>query len=236
MGFASGKIKELIWGRNQAPANVAQLPGPEVDLPRVLQSVVRFAETKQIIDQVLHAQTERKLRSLAVLSELAQEGRTLFTAVVALGYGQLMRKKVLVVDCSTMRNPDSLTLDRLLDFDDSSEEGKRGEVRRTLSANVSLVRLSEWAEERDAMAEYEVKTLLESVGRSFDLVLFDTCAMGVKNRNNLDPIAIARRCDASMLVVSARTSSRGGLVDIRNRLRKERLELLGLASNDGVTS
>ncbi|MGZ3685894.1 MAG: hypothetical protein ACXVCI_18685, partial [Bdellovibrionota bacterium] len=71
-------------------------------------------------------------------------------------------------------------------------------------------------------------------GRDFDLVIFDTCAMAAKNRNNLDPIAIARRCDAAVLLVSKRSATRTLLHEIRERLKKEKLELLGIAVNDGV--
>jgi Mrp family chromosome partitioning ATPase len=209
------------------------MPGPDADLPRTLQNIVRFAETKQILDQILHAQRERKFRSLAILSELPREGRSIFTAVLATGFGQLVRQKVLAVDCNTARSPHSLTLERLLESDELAGE-KADQVRKTLSVNVSLVQLKDWAEGMDAIAEYEVKNLMDGPGRSFDLALFDTCALAAKNRNNLDPIAIARRCDASILLVSRRSETRSMHSQLRERLRKEKLEVLGIVHNEGI--
>jgi Mrp family chromosome partitioning ATPase len=211
-----------------------QMPAREVDLPRALQSVVRFAETKQILDHLLSAQRERKVRSLAILSEMPREGRSLFTATLATSFGQLVRQKVLVVDCNTHRSPHSLTLERLLESDELAAQEKLEQVRKTLSVNVSIVRLRDWAEGMETMAEYEVKSLMDGPGKNFDLAIFDTCAMAAKNRNNLDPIAIARRCDAAVLLVSKRSATRALMADIRERLKKEKLELLGIAVNEGV--
>lgn len=224
--------------RGQKPSErellVMQMPSREVDLPKAVQSVVHFAETKQIIDQIYHMQSDRKVKSLAILSEIPREGRSLFSATLALGFGQLVRKKVLVVDCHTVRGPYSLSLERLLEADELADDARDDDVRKTLSANVSLLRLRDWAEQRDAMAEYEVQNLVDGPGKHSDLVIFDTCAMGIKNRNNLDPIAIARRCDAAILVVSKRSGSRGMLYEIRERLRKEKLEVLGVVHNEGI--
>jgi Mrp family chromosome partitioning ATPase len=211
-----------------------QMPAREVDLPRALQSVVRFAETKQILDHLLSAQRERKVRSLAILSEMPREGRSLFTATLATSFGQLVRQKVLVVDCNTHRSPHSLTLERLLESDELAAQEKLEQVRKTLSVNVSIVRLRDWAEGMETIAEYEVKSLMDGPGKNFDLAIFDTCAMAAKNRNNLDPIAIARRCDAAVLLVSKRSATRALMADIRERLKKEKLELLGIAVNEGV--
>jgi Mrp family chromosome partitioning ATPase len=211
-----------------------QMPSRELDLPRALQSVVRFAETKQILDHLLSAQRERKLRSLAILSELPREGRSLFAATIATSFGQLVRQKVLVVDCNTHRSPHSLTLERLLESDELAEQEKLEQVRKTLSVNVSIIRLRDWAEGMETMAEYEVKSLMDGPGKNFDLAIFDTCAMAAKNRNNLDPIAIARRCDAALLLVSRRSATRTLMHEIRERLKKEKLDLLGIAVNEGV--
>ena len=236
MSFFLNRLSQNLFRRRPSTEELLrqQLPGPEVDLPRTLQSVVRFAETKQILDQLLQAQRERKMRSLAVLSELPREGRSLFTATLATSFGQLVKQKVLVVDGSTQRGSYSLSLERLLESDELSEDTHVKQVRRTLSVNVSLVRLRDWAEGMDTIAEYEVKSLMDGPGKNFDLAIFDTCAMAAKNRNNLDPIAIARRCDAAVLLVSRRSATRAMLGEIRERLKKEKLELLGIVLNEGV--
>lgn len=236
MPFGLGKLKQFLTSRRPTQEELLrmQMPGRDTDLPRALQTVVRFAETKQILDQLLQAQRERKVRSLAILSEMPREGRSLFSATLATSFGQLVRQKVLVVDCNTHRNPNSLSLERLLESDEIPADEKVEQVRKTLSSNVSLVRLRDWAEGLDSIAEYEVKNLMDGPGKDFDLAIFDTCAMAAKNRNNLDPIAIARRCDAAILVVSRRSGTRMLLHEIRERLKKEKLELLGIALNEGI--
>ena len=116
------------------------------------------------------------------------------------------------------------------------DEGVAGmeEIRKTLTLNVSFLKLKDWAEHFGTIAEYDVKSILDGPGKGFDLVIFDTSPMAAKNRNNIDPIAVARRCDASLLLVSPRTSSRSQLVNLRERIRREKLDLLGLMVNEGV--
>lgn len=236
MAFSFAQIAQLFRSKRVTNEEllVQQMPTADVDLPKALGSVVRFAETKQILDQIVHAQSERKVRSITVLSELPREGRSLFTAALAMSFAQLVRQKVLVVDCHTLRGPYSLSLERLLETDELGEEDRHEKIRNTISPNVSIVRLRDWAEQRDAVPEYEVKSLIDGPGKGFDLIVFDTCAMAAKNRNNLDPVAIARRCDTAVLVVSARSSSRSTMHEIRERIKKEKLDLLGIVRNEGI--
>ncbi len=232
------KLTRFFQSRRPSNAELLnqQMPAREVDLPKALLSVARFAETKQILDQVLHAQRDQKIRSIAILSELPREGRSLFAATLATSFGHLVRQKVLVVDCNTRGGPHSLTLERLLESDEVSEEARRKMVRETLSVNVSLMGLRDWAEKKETIAEYEVESLMNGPGKDFDLAIFDTCAMVSKNRNNLDPIAIARRCDAAILLVSRRSGTRGLLQELRERLKKENLDLLGIVFNEGISA
>ena len=63
-----------------------------------------------MVYKIAALQQEKGLRSLAILSSLQGEGKTLFCAALALGYAEICQSRVLVVDTTTYHHPRSLIL------------------------------------------------------------------------------------------------------------------------------
>src|SRR5262249_32886032 len=82
-----------------------------------LKEVAHYAEVKRIADHLLLLQRQKQFRSLAVLSLFPGEGKTLFTALMAMAYTQANHNRVLALDTTTLHTPRSLRLKQCLDPD-----------------------------------------------------------------------------------------------------------------------
>src|SRR5258706_1278156 len=75
---------------------------------------IHYSELKQLAFKIEALQQEKAFRSLAVLSCLAGEGKTLFCAALAMAYVQTRRTSVLVIDTTTHQSEGSLVLKQCL--------------------------------------------------------------------------------------------------------------------------
>jgi hypothetical protein len=217
-------------------------PPKNVNVLERIREFSRFTETRQILDRILRAQAQAQgqPRAIAILSESAGEGKTLLAAALAVGYSDLGRTRALVIDAATpglRESESSLRLDRALEADELSGPGSP--IRRTLSVQVDLLSLAEWTENSPGgLPETRVSEIVSSLAPVYGLILFDTTALGSKNRDRLDPLAVARRCDSSIIVISrvilSQSTYGDGLHAIQDRLRRERLPLLGVVHNEGI--
>src|SRR5262249_25603828 len=80
-----------------------------------LSDAVQYAEVKRLVDQIMRLQHQKGFRSLAVLSLFPGEGKTLFSAALALAYTSIGQARALVVDTTTLHNPTSLILKQCFD-------------------------------------------------------------------------------------------------------------------------
>lgn len=231
------RIRDLIQQWHQKPPTEqelrAQLPAPDTNSLAALRDFIQFAEMKQVLDHVLLLRNHRKLSTVAIVSEAPREGKTFFAAALALAWGEMVGKKVLLVDTSTFTGPWSLELLSILECDEA--KATRGQPVRTLSKNVHVLQLKDWKNDEGAgFAEYQLDRFIQAQKEQFDLVIFDTCALSATNRNNFDPVSISRRCDGALLVISQREARGGGMVTLKDRMDRERLPVLGVVKNSGA--
>jgi Mrp family chromosome partitioning ATPase len=165
-------------------------------------------------------QEDEQFNSVAVLSELNSEGKTLVTASLALAYSDRLKKKVLVIDTASERGATS-ALAELLDKTET----------------VDVVALRDWsglkkgADGGQDADEYQLKILLTQVASQYGLILVDTCALSRRNRNNLDPAVIGRQCDAAILVSADSGAPDEVSVQNRKRLVASGVNLVGMVHN-----
>jgi Mrp family chromosome partitioning ATPase len=179
---------------------------------------------KHLLDRLLMLQEEDKFTSVAVLSELNDEGKTFVTAALALAYTDRLKKRVLVVDTSTPPPAKA---------GESAPAGQVGQLHELLDKvdTVDVITFREWsglAKGQDA-DEYQLKILLSQVG--YGLILVDTCALMRRNRNNLDPAVIGRQCDAAVLVSAGTEVSDEISDENRKRLITSGVNLVGMIHN-----
>src|SRR5262245_21117411 len=79
-------------------------------LQRSFQEYVQYAEVRHLAFNIVALQQEKMFHSLAVLSGLPGEGKTLVCAALAMAYADACRTKVLIVDTASVHNKHSLIL------------------------------------------------------------------------------------------------------------------------------
>lgn len=212
---------------------------PKLTLVERLTDMTHYTEFKQLVYAISALQTEKGFRSLAVLSALQGEGKTLFCAALATAYAEICQTRVLVVDTTTYHHPKSLDLRQCLNSTSSMidflplEKGKIttfGSTRRhdgdapvSSHPNVSV------SSETDQSI---IRQVAEEGAKQHSLVLLDTVPLGAKNRNNIDPLLVARLADASLLVVSPKLLNSPNLSETLKVLDDPALHLIGLVSNE----
>jgi Mrp family chromosome partitioning ATPase len=151
--------------------------------------------------------------SFTILSEYPGEGRSFFSAVLAAGLANLeSNRRCLLVDASAQFPAQSTLLNRLTETLD----------------RVDIVRLRE--------DEGELKAILEGASGQYEHVIVDTCALSRHNRNNLDPVLLARQTTGAILL-SSRLSLGGEKSELgRGRLAEAGVKLLGIVYNERAES
>jgi Mrp family chromosome partitioning ATPase len=219
-----------------------------------LQEYVHFSEIKQMAFNVAALQQEKAFHSLAVLSFYPAEGKTLFCAALAMVYAETCRTKVLVVDTTTFQNPGSLVLKEC--FNGSTPDvhvttleelrhvtggagpsvvetrmdigpALKAEVVRDRTVSVTIPKGNDFS---------LIKKLSEDRSKQYGLVLLDTAPLAAKNRNNVDPMLVARLSEASVLVVSRHLLTAPKVSATLKELEDPSLHLIGLVSNEAYTT
>jgi Mrp family chromosome partitioning ATPase len=217
-------------GDDEGPREWKTTKQPEAKGP--LFEFIRYTEFKRLLGQISTTLDRDGLKTVAVLSEMPGEGKTFFVSALALGYSLLLNRKVLVVN--TTNQPQGRELFHRTIFQKESESMARpGEVV-AVSRTIDL--LSPFQDEDGAIEEssdFQMGQYIRAVQDSYDLVLFDTCAMSTSGSSNMDPIIIARQVDTSILLFSDRSLNRQALPSIKDKLGQWGVRLLGMIYNAG---
>ncbi len=212
---------------NQTAPN---LEGIELELQNPLFEYVRYTEFKRILGQIALNLDRDGYNSIAVLSEFPGEGRTFFVSALALGYALLLGRKVLVVNTATQSQYRSLFHQRVFSAAPDGPSSPPGEspVRPTIDL------ISPFDGEQQALpisSDFKLGQYIKGLKNVYDLVLYDTCALSVSNKNNVDPIVIARQADSSILLTSDRSTSRDSMALIGERFKQWNIRLMGAVHN-----
>lgn len=208
--------------KEKTPVHQTQQGGPISPL----FEYIRFGEFKRLLGQVAETMDRQGHRSLAVLSELPGEGKTFLSAALALGFSTLMGKRVLVLNTTNQPQNKALHLETVFRAKNKSKEGHRG-----------IDMISPYEEEGALPMEstdFALGEYIRGVRTEYDVIISDTCALSVNNKNNIDPIVISRHADASILVTSARSLDRKVAQATRERLAQWNVSLMGVIHNSGV--
>jgi Mrp family chromosome partitioning ATPase len=174
------------------------------------KSYISQAELTSLVESFRALQDEQKFRSVAIISEFDDEGKTFVTATLALAYAARSKKRVLVVDTTadsnSSPNPEPHSLNPMLDKHEA----------------VDVV---------DAFDENGLSVLLSGVTTQYGLVLVDTTSLRKKNKQNLDPSAVGRQCDAAIWVSSNQEGDVGVSSENHQRLIGSGINLVGVIHN-----
>jgi capsular exopolysaccharide synthesis family protein len=251
LGLTAGVVllRELLDQRVKSPADVALIPRTRVlgliphsaedpGAPSRIETVFRdqprgiIAESyRQLRGALWKRMQQGGYRSLAVMSGMPQSGAT--TVAINLAYAfAASEHRVLLIDAN-MRRP---SIHKVLGL------GETPGLADVLSGATSF---SQAAQKTDApllsvlsagspdkrvyerLSSSAMSELLAAAGSDFDVVLLDVAPAMVAG----DAMALANRCDASLLVVRALGEKRGMVARIRNDLSESKAEFMGVLVN-----
>lgn len=196
--------------------------------PTYLNEYINYSEIKQVIDNIYTQVKAQKIKTIAILSEFNEEGKSFFAATLCIAYSKFYNEKVLLINTSTTKNNYS-------GFIDNDAKNKNDSIiRKTIFPNFDMVNVKDFPTKNSEISEYQIDIMAKEFSDDYGLVMIDTTAFGVRNRHNAHPLVIAKRCDSSILVVSEISSSKKELDRFQIGLKESQVKLLGVVYNEGA--
>jgi len=216
-----------------------------------LHKFIGYSELQHLAHNLADVQREKMYRSIAILSVFPAEGKTLVCAALAMAYAEISRARVLIVDTTTVRNNNSLTLKECFNGSTPTIDVLSIEELRKGIGSFAAPAVAAPRPEKTSILESQVvfektipvsmaketdfsmlKRITEEQSKQYALVLLDTAALQVRNRSNLDPSLVARICHASVLVASRRLLNAPNIQSTLNFLKDPNLHLAGIIANE----
>lgn len=196
--------------------------------PTYLNEYINYSEIKQVIDNIHTQVKHQKIKTIAVLSEFNEEGKSFFTATLCIAYSKFYNEKVLLIDTSPIKNNFASFIDQ------EAKNAKDSIIKSTIFPNFDVVNILDFPRQNGEISEYQIDIMAKEFSDDYSLVMIDTTAFGSRNRNNAHPLVIAKRCDSSILIVSEISSSKKELDRFQLSLKESHVKLLGVIYNEGA--
>jgi Mrp family chromosome partitioning ATPase len=196
---------------------------------RLLSEFVRGTEVKRLINQIINAQNRNNFRTLVVLSEFSGEGKTFFTAAMALSYARFLANSVLIVNTIPQQGQGDTLLRAIVGRHSSSTiKGANGRIDLITARTDGVGKFDS--------PDFQVAYYIDRFANNYDLVLIDTCAMSMNDSKYIDPVIVARYAEASVLITSNRSVERTTARRIVQKLNRYGIRPLGTVYNSGATN
>ncbi len=214
---------------------------------------IRYPQCKRLINRIFTAQKTNNFKSVAVISQFPEEGKTVFTAVLALGFHMFLDKRVLIMDTVSQTRDESfyyrgLLGHSLLELDQKKKQscidlittrnvGSKIRFQHLQTPDKSTeVEIPDFNQDQDSdvTSDFKLCGFIESMKSNYDLILLDTCALSTANKYNFDPLILAQHADTSILVTTPRSLDRGLLKELTQELRRYNVSSLGMVVNPVV--
>lgn len=201
-------------------------------------------ECRSLLHRIHSAQHERNAKSILILSQFPQEGRTFLTSVLAEAAIRLFSQRVLIVDTDSTdvaHSPYFTYLGR----DRSEGAGDPPEPASIEIAIAKRIRHQGTNETQphpaheetlDLPPDFAVGGYLTAVREEYDLVLIDGCALSSVGRTTVHPAILSVHSDITILVVSPPSIERNALRSMQGLLAQHRIRPFGFVHNRWVAA
>jgi Mrp family chromosome partitioning ATPase len=227
-------------------------------------SYIRTPEFRRLLRQLQAVQTSNSASSISIISRFAQEGRSFFTAALAVGFASLLLKRVLVIDTIREKNRGEFPLRSILRRSAGTLfESKSGVIHLLTiehtknhsyfyhdpllpnhatnlptvldSSNSSNKQPGFSLNEGNGSLEFIFKDLLTSLKPSYDLILVDTLPLQASNYQGFDPIVVGGQVDGVLILTSPISLDTSILNSLREELNRCNIPIIGTIHNPWVS-
>ncbi|MCB0333762.1 MAG: hypothetical protein KDD55_09710 [Bdellovibrionales bacterium] len=195
---------------------------------RVLLDYIRRTEFKRMLNRIVMAQAEEGFRSISVLSEYPEEGRSFFISALALAYTRYLHSRVLIVETIEQTKNRSLFLQSVVGEHLPESENPHFEDD---PGYIDLLTTRSLGEGEYDTADFQIGKYLQKLEGRYDLVLVDTCPLSEVNARSIDPYIIARHTEAAVLITSPQSMKRSIVSPIVEQVKRMGVRLLGTVYN-----
>lgn len=215
-----------------------------------LRSALYMAENRTLVEASWALIEKAKVSRVGILSHQKKVGKSYLTALLSLGFANLLGKKVLLVDCSSLfpNFEQNNRLNLLTALDPKLESLKGTPLSQTkweeIQPNLTLLPLNHLltlSSQHHASVDVEFKQdsvssaleLIKAASASYDITLFNTVAFEQLNRQNINPFTVARYFEAAFLVTPSSAIQQSALSEIVAQITTHHINLLGVIPNQG---
>lgn len=194
-------------------------PEPELpELKRVLSKAYGYAEINRLREKIVNELRQKNQNTLLITSPYDDTGNTFLVSVLGYSAAYFSATKVLLVDLN-MRRPQlhiPFGLKQEHGFTDIITDSVpwMDVVKPSGLLELEVITAGKPDEQLTFFLNRPVLSeIVPQIKEKYDLVIFDTSPVLVRNRNNLDPINLSTTCDMVLVVAQAKKTSRN---DLRN--------------------
>lgn len=182
----------------------------------------------QEIEQLYSKTVGKGVRTIAVLSSIAEEGTS--SVVCALAQrATAVNKKVLVVDLN-LHNP---FVSAQIEQPNTEQPNLPQTIQPTSGPSLNVLPVPIDDKNQMKMREQNMfSTMTEQWLEQYDLIIFDTSPLCQVNRKNIPPQIVASCSDAAVLVVRSGKTQQRQLSEAMTILNSLNVNLLGTVVND----
>jgi len=185
-------------------------------LKAVLTKAYGYSEITRLREKVVKELREQNKKTLMVTSPRDGTGNTLLVSVLGYSAAYFSGMKVLLVDLN-MRRPELH-----LPFGIQKEKGFtdilidslpwQDVVKSTGLEELEVITAGDPDQDLSFFLNRPIlNEIVPEMREKYDLVVFDTSPVLIKNRNNLDPVQLSNTCEMILMVAQAKMTCRNDL-------------------------
>ncbi|MDY6973960.1 MAG: CpsD/CapB family tyrosine-protein kinase [Thermodesulfobacteriota bacterium] len=184
----------------------------------VVLSGHNYAELHRIRERILDTLQRQNQKTVLVVSPHEDAGNTLLVSLLGFNTASFTDIKVVLVDLN-MRRP-QLHIPFGLKIERGFTEFAAGSLKlkeSLKSSNLSGLQIMTAGRHVEDLHRYLNPALLEGLIRDmqqdFDLIIFDSSPVLIRNRNNVDPVLLSTICDMVLMLAQDKKTPKARLRD-----------------------
>lgn len=217
--------------RSQVADYENSMPATGQALKKAIDDYIKFPQFKRLLNQIAAHQAATGIKSLAVMSYEQGEGRSFFSAALALAYARFLDSQVLLIDSN--RDEEKRSTHLAIVKGDYSAQVPNKELHHEPSF-IDLVSVSDIERDYHENSDFYFGPYINSVKSRYDLILIDTCAVSSVSKDAVDPMVMSSQVDGVIILNSPLSLDKKLLEKFTKELRTSGARIIGTVYNPHV--